>query len=220
MAIQEKLSSLVKLDKLRRQPECITAVDTTYSEKLGRLFAAAVTVTLAGFREIEKAVVANSVEFDYIPTLRFFREGPVIAKALKQLQKRPAILMIPAHGVAHPKGLGMASHLGLYFDIPAIGCARRILCGEFEMPENRKGSRSDLYINNVKMGCVFRSRQNVKPIFISPGHKCTLDEAIAITSDALGEYRLPVPLRLAHLYVNKYRQSQERKIAFNKKEKI
>ncbi len=177
------------------------------------------TISFSDRAEVEKAFAIEDAAFPYIPALRSFREGPVMLKALSRLQVEPDVVIFPGHGAAHPRRFGLASHLGLWLNIPSLGCARKRLVGEYDMPDKTAGNYSPLYIENVERGIVLRSRTGVKPIFISPGHNCGLRDTLKIIRGCLGEYRMPVPLRLAHLYASKYCQSTARKQALNNKEK-
>jgi len=217
--IQQGLQGKVDIREAALSPLHITAVDTAHDPDLDRLFAVAVTVTYPGMIEIEKSFAVEDAVFPYIPALRSFREGPVIIKALSRLKEEPDAVIFPGHGISHPRRFGMASHLGLWIDKPSIGCARKILAGEHSPPDETAGDHSSLYVANVERGYVLRSKTGVKPIFISPGHKCGLRDALDIIRRCLGEYRMPDPLRLAHLYAAKYCQSTVRKLALKNKGK-
>lgn len=214
--IQEDLSKLIITESRFDRLEYITAVDTAFNDNLNRLYAAAVTIKLPELTDIERAVAEMPAVFPYIPTLLSFREGPVIVKALSRLKIAPDLVIFAGHGIAHPRSFGLASHLGLLFDKPSIGCARKCLSGEYKEPPMEKGAYSILYINNIECGFVYRSRTNVKPMFISPGHRCSLEDSFRIIGDCQGDYRMPHPLRLAHMYANKYRRSAERRQQANK----
>jgi deoxyribonuclease V len=217
--IQRKIGSGLITHSTFKKIEYITAVDTAFNDKINRLYAAAVTMTYENLTDIEQAVAEMDAAFPYIPSLLSFREGPVILRALSRLKKKPDLIIFAGHGIAHPLQFGLAAHLGLLLDIPSIGCARRCLSGEYEEPTPEKGSLSPLYISNIKRGFVFRTKTNVKPMFVSPGHRCAMSDAIEIISGCLGQYRMPIPLRLAHLYANKYRRFSEKKRLENGRQK-
>jgi deoxyribonuclease V len=205
--IQEELKSRIILNDDKKKPNLIAAVDTAYNEKNNRLYASAVTVKLPELEAVGRAVAEVDAEFPYIPALLSFREGPVIIKALSRLVDRPDAIIFAGHGIAHPRAFGLASHLGLMFNIVSVGCARKKLVGEFDMPSENKGGCSPLIYNDNECGYVYRTKSNVKPMFISPGYKCSNSGALDIVVGCLSRYRMPVPLRLAHLYANKYRKS-------------
>lgn len=192
------------------QPERIAAVETAYGAGGDRIYAAAVVVSFPELEPIERAYYHLPVEFQYVPGLAYFREGPVILRALAKLQEQPDVLMVHGHGLAHPRQCGIASLIGLAFDIPSVGCARRILAGNYRPVGETKGSSQPIYLRDKLVGVAYRSKDNVKPIFISPGFLYTLDQSQDITVRCLRGYRQPEPLRLAHLFVNKYKRRIEK----------
>jgi len=173
------------------------------------------------FEVIETATASQKLRLPYIPGLLSFRESPVCLAAVEKLKKEPDAFMIDGQGVAHPRRFGLAAHLGLFFDKPTIGCAKSRLTGYFEDPPPEKGAYSFLKdkknyqvdardegrgtqyaIRDTRyetIGAVVRTRSNVKPVFVSVGNKCLLEEAIEITLAWTTKYRLPEPTRLAHL---------------------
>jgi len=155
------------------------------------------------FEVIETATASQKLTFPYIPGLLSFRESPVCLAAVEKLKKEPDAFMIDGQGVAHPRRFGIATHLGLFFDKPTIGCAKSRLTGSFEDPSLEKGAYSPLKDNEDVIGAVVRTRSNVEPVFISVGNKCLLEEAIEITLAWTTKYRLPEPTRLAHQLVSK-----------------
>ena len=150
------------------------------------------------FKIVETRQARRKVVFPYIPGLLSFREGPVCIEAVKTLKCEPDVFIIDGQGIAHPRRLGLAAHLGLFFDKPTIGCAKSRLTGNFEEPSLEKGAYSPLKDKQEIVGAVVRTRTNVKPVFVSVGNKCLLKEAIEITLGCTTKYRLPEPTRLAH----------------------
>ncbi len=146
----------------------------------------------------------------YIPGLLSFRETPAIIEALKKINKEPDVILIDGQGIAHPRSFGIASHIGVIYDKPAIGVAKSKLIGEFNSIGDRKGEYSFLIYKNKIIGAALRTKNNVKPIFVSIGNKITLEKAIEITLKFCTKYRLPEPVRLAHIYVTKYKNNFER----------
>lgn len=177
--------------------ETIAGVDCSYD--LQRDLSRAVIV-LMDYRTLE---VIRSVQafaptlFPYIPGLLSFREIPVILEALAALQARPDLLMVDGQGIAHPRRLGVASHLGVLTGIPAIGVAKSLLTGKFAEPGSKKGDQSLLLDKGERIGTVLRSREDCKPLFISPGHKVSQETAVSETMRCLTRYRLPEPTRIA-----------------------
>jgi len=159
----------------------------------------------SGFEIIETTDAVRELTFPYIPGLLSFRESPVCIAAVEKLKTQPDAFIIDGQGIAHPRRLGLASHLGLFFDKPTIGCAKSRLTGQFEEPPQEKGTYSLLKDKDEVIGAVVRTRKNVKPVFVSVGNKCLLADAIKITLDCTTKYRIPEPTRLAHQLVSKLR---------------
>ncbi|MDY7037283.1 MAG: endonuclease V, partial [Thermodesulfobacteriota bacterium] len=141
----------------------------------------------------------------YIPGLLTFREAPILLQAFRKIKIYPDVVLFDGQGIAHPRRFGLASHMGLLLDLPAVGCAKTLLIGKAGPVGKKAGSFSYLQNNGEVIGAVLRTRSNIKPVFISPGHKITLDECINIVLKCIHHYRLPEPTRQAHILVNKFR---------------
>ena len=209
MAIVEETIPRVAIQAGAPEPKLIAAVETDYGTGGEILYGGAVVTTFPEFRFVERALYFEQVTFPYYPGLLFFREGQIIINALAKLQTEVDLIIVSGHGLAHPSFCGAACHVGVAFDRPTIGCARRLLAGEHRPLEDIKGSAQPINLRGREVGVAYRSKDNVKPIFISPAHKCDLTFARDIIVRCLGEYRLPEPLRLAHLEANKYRRRSE-----------
>lgn len=146
---------------------------------------------------LETVHAVNKLTFPYVPGLLSFREAPTCLDALANLSVEPDVIMVDGHGIAHPRRLGIASHIGLFVDIPTIGCAKKKLVGEYEIPGEQKGSFSTLTHKDEQIGVVLRTRDNVKPVFVSVGNNCSLEQAKEIVLSCAVKYRLPEPTRLA-----------------------
>lgn len=216
VALQKRLAQEVQLTQLKNQPETIVGLDCALSKDSQQILAAAVVLRapeviqglwepleLPDFELIETANALQKVTFPYIPGLLSFREAPVCIAAVEKLKTEPDLFIIDGQGIAHPRRLGLAAHLGLFFDKPTIGCAKSRLTGAFEEPSLEKGAYSPLKDKEEVIGAVVRTRTNVKPVFVSVGNKCLLKDAIKITLDCTTKYRLPEPTRLAHQLVSK-----------------
>jgi deoxyribonuclease V len=147
--------------------------------------------------EIKKA--CGEITFPYIPGLLSFREIPLILEVWQELAILPDIIMLDGQGYAHPRRIGLASHLGILVDIPTIGCAKSRLCGDFQTPFDEQGSYTNLLDKGEIIGAALRTKTRVKPLFISVGHKISLENAIYWVMRCCNGYRLPQPTRLAHL---------------------
>jgi deoxyribonuclease V len=144
------------------------------------------------------ATADGKISFPYIPGLLSFREGPILIKAFQRLKLKPDVLICDGQGIAHPRGMGFASHIGLWLDIPSIGCAKTPLLDDFISPGPSKGSVEWIRWEGKKVGAVLRTRENVKPLFVSPGHRIDLPTSIQLILKSCKGYRFPEPLRKAH----------------------
>jgi deoxyribonuclease V len=201
--LQERLASRVKFAPLKVKPRIVAGLDCALSPDKSRIIAAAVVLSLPDLAVLETAHAARKADFPYIPGLLSFREAPACIAAARKLKTTPNVFLIDGQGIAHPRRLGLAAHLGLFFDIPTIGCAKSRLVGSFDEPSPQKGSFSLLQDRDEIIGAVLRTRDNVKPLFVSVGHKCLLQDAIRITIACTSKYRLPEPTRLAHQLVTR-----------------
>lgn len=196
--LQSELSRRIELLPLRHPPRRVAGTDVAFSQD-GRLAHAAVVVLdCTSWRMMESACCSRPVTFPYITGLLSFREIPVLLECFASLANDPDLIICDGQGIAHPRRLGLASHLGLLLGIPSIGCAKSRLVGSYEEPATERGSRAPLLDRGEQAGTVLRTRTGVKPVFVSPGHAITHPEAVDIVLSAAGRYRLPEPTRLAH----------------------
>ncbi|RMF55851.1 MAG: endonuclease V [Calditrichaeota bacterium] len=191
----------------------IAAIDVAYNRENTEMFGAVVLMQFPELKLLSNFVTRAPIVRPYLPGLLSFREIPAILPVLEKLSEPIDLFMCDAHGVAHPRGLGLASHLGVLFDKPSIGCAKKPLVGDFIMPGERKGSTSPIKLNDNLVGYVLRSRENVKPIYISPGHKLTPEDALRVVERCIRSYRIPEPLRVAHQMANRARRVMEGKVS-------
>jgi deoxyribonuclease V len=193
--IQNRLRRKIQLQNGFRQVSTIAGVDMAFDGRRG--FGAVSVFTFPDLQMIEEVTSEKNLDFPYIPGLLSFREGPVLVSTLEKVRIEPDLLLFDGQGIAHPRGLGIASHMGLLFDKPAIGCAKSRLVGEYREPGVRKGSVSPLLLNQVRIGSVVRTRRNVKPILVSPGHHVDFITSEEIVLKCCKQYRLPEPIRWA-----------------------
>ena len=204
LALQQNLSRKVDLrshlqgiDKIRS----VGGVDVHFS---GDEYFASVTAVVFSFPElrlIEKVKIKKNVgwHFPYVPGLLSFREGPLIVSAFEKIKKRPDVFLFDGQGIAHPKRMGLAAHMGILFDLPAIGCAKSLLYGIYEEPVNMKGAWTFLKDGTGELiGAVLRTRRNVKPLFVSQGYKIDLELSLDVVLGCCSKFRIPEPLRIAH----------------------
>ena len=212
-AIQADLAGRVELrDAITLdQIETVAGIDNTYLTFDGQALACAVVVmlTFPQLDEVEMRVAWRPVTFPYVPGLLSFREGPAVLAACAELENNPDLLLFDGQGYAHPRRLGLASHLGILLDRPSIGCAKSRLVGSYEEPEREFGAWTPLLVGGDVVGAAVRTRPRHKPLFVSPGHRVTVDTAVEITLACCrnGNF-LPEPTRLAHEIVTRERRAR------------
>lgn len=206
--IQKALARLVVKDGKPDRLRYIAGIDVSMN-RFDRFGYAAVVVF--SYPELEVVEVASSkreIPFPYIPGLLSFRETPIIAEALEKLKTEPDVIFLDGQGIAHPRRFGIASHIGVLLDKPTIGVAKTRLVGEYEEPPSEKGAWSPLKDKGEVIGAVLRTKNRVKPVFVSTGHRISLEEAVKLTLSVARGYRIPEPTRIAHITVNRIRQDE------------
>ncbi len=194
--IQRQLRERVSIAPLDRQPEIVAGIDVGVKKKRAR--AAVVLLSYPELTPVQAVTAEMTVSFPYLPGLLAFREGPVVLAAMERLEIRPDVLMFDAQGLAHPRRMGLATHLGILLDVPAVGCAKSRLCGTYVEPADQKGSWSPLMDEDQVIGAVVRTRSRVRPVFVSVGHRVDLETALSLVLNCAVRYRLPEPTRWAH----------------------
>jgi deoxyribonuclease V len=193
--MQEALSQRVLIQPLKRGPKLIAGVDACFTGKY--VVVAASLFSYPGLEHLEDTVAKERMLFPYIPGYLSFREGPAVIKALRKLKTQPDVVLFDGQGIAHPRHMGIASHVGVVLNIPAVGCAKSRLVGVYDEPGPCRGDWSPLYYQGREVGAVLRTRDQVRPLFISPGHRVDLMTCINIVLHAVSSYRLPDPIRRA-----------------------
>ncbi len=204
--IQEVLRKKIRLSPPQRKLKTVAAADAAYSRTEDLMVAAVCVFTYPDLLFIESAASAGKVTFPYIPGLFTFREGPTLLKAFSRLKKKPDLVLIDGQGIAHERSMGIASHIGLLLDLPSIGCAKSRLFGEYGNLSPERGSSAPLMHTGRPVGMVLRTRSGVKPVFVSPGHKMDLPTSAKVVLSLCQGYRIPEPLRRAHITVNALRR--------------
>jgi deoxyribonuclease V len=206
--LQNKLRENISLDKLESDPELVAGADISFDYGSDVMHAAVIVLELPELKPVSRSLASDETPFPYIPGLLAFREMPVLLKAWNQLQIKPDVLILDGHGLAHPRRMGIATHFGIEIDHPTIGCAKNILTGTYGKLNTEKGATADLLDDGKKVGFALRSRTNVNPIFVSPGHKLSFDDAYSIVMQVVTKYKLPRTTRLAHRWANKLRKGK------------
>jgi deoxyribonuclease V len=197
--IQRKLASQVITSNKSGEVRLVAGVDISGEYGQGKARGAVVVLSYPELKPVEVKVAEIKPAFVYRPGFLSFRESPVILAALEKLESEPDLIMVDGQGLAHPRRLGIASHLGLLLDRPAIGCAKSILLGTCQPPAAEVGSFSYLEDRGEVIGAALRTRDGAQPVYVSIGHRIDLTGAIAWTLKCCRGYRLPEPTRLAHL---------------------
>ena len=196
--IQEDLRDRVVLKKTFSGVKTFGGGDVAYSEDRNLLFGAIVVLSFPKMETLDVATAHGKIPFPYIPGLLSFREGPILIQIFEKLKVKPDVMIFDGQGISHPRGFGLASHLGLWFDIPSIGCAKTPLLKGSISPGSSKGSYELIRKDGKEVGAVLRTKDNVKPLFISPGHRIDLITTIQIIIESCQGFRFPEPLRKAH----------------------
>jgi deoxyribonuclease V len=173
-----------------------------------RGYATVAVLSFPGLSVVEVRGFEAPLNFPYVPGLLAFREIAPVVGALEQVESEPDAVIFDAQGLAHPRGLGLASHLGLFLDVPAVGCAKSRLVGEHEEPGPEKGSAKDLVYRKKVVGKVVRTRTGVSPVYVSVGNRIDLDSAVELVLACCTKYRLPETTRQAHNAANRLRRGE------------
>ena len=199
LALQLRLAPLVAaappiaLEAVR----VVAGVDVSYDDEAGEAYAAVVAYTYPALEPLAEAALTRPNAFPYVPGLLSFREAPVALEALAALAVRPDVLLCDGHGIAHPRRFGLACHLGLLTGLPSVGCAKSWLLGVYDEPGRGVGDQTPLRDGAEVMGAAVRTRPGSRPLFVSPGYRVTLAQAVEVTLRCLRGARLPEPARAA-----------------------
>ena len=202
--VQETFRKRLILTWDRRQIATVAGLDVHFEGERAR--AAIVVLSYPTLDLVEEATATARLAFPYIPGLLAFREGASLVSAWKRLGQKPDLLMFDGQGIAHPRGIGIASHMGLWFERPSIGVAKSKLVGRYHEPGSNRGDSSELLDEQEGdriIGAVLRTRANVRPLFISAGHLIDLEQSIRFVLRCSTRYRLPEPTRRAHMLASK-----------------
>ena len=197
--IQLSLAKRVVTENEAINPHLVAGIDISSPNAQGVARGAVVVLRYPEFRTVEVQVAEDKIAFPYIPGLLSFRESPLLLAACETLRNTPELVLVDGQGIAHPRRFGLASHLGLFFDVPTIGCAKSILCGKHQPVGDESGSHAELFDNGELIGAALRTKSGTKPIYVSVGHKIDLALALQWVIKCCRGYRLPEPTRLAHL---------------------
>ncbi|MEO6696674.1 MAG: deoxyribonuclease V [Gammaproteobacteria bacterium] len=198
VAIQNALRGQVVTEDQLGEVRLVGGVDVGFEKDNTVVRAAAVVLNFPGLELVDSALARASVTFPYVPGLLSFRELPAVLEALKLLKKMPDLILCDGQGIAHPRRIGIASHLGVLTDIPSIGVAKSLLVGKHEKLPLERGAWRPLMDRGEIIGAALRTRSNVAPVYVSPGHRVSIPTAIHSVLACTTQYRLPETTRHAH----------------------
>jgi deoxyribonuclease V len=209
MELQMKLIEKLNISPLKDMPKTIAGADVSLERFGTELFAGMIVLSYPAMMPIEYAVAKVEATFPYIPGLLSFREMPGLLECLKKLKTKPDLIMVDGQGIAHPRRMGIATHLGIETGIPTIGCAKSKLFGEFDAPKNAGDAMKILDPKTRDhLGFALKSKKGSNPLIISPGNKISAEQALEVVKNCLRLHRLPEPTRLAHKLVNEFRKGE------------
>ncbi|UCD11021.1 MAG: deoxyribonuclease V [Nitrospinaceae bacterium] len=212
LRLQERLARQVRTRGAVRSPRIIAGADISMERHSSAAWAGVVLLEFPSLAIIDRFSLTGVIDFPYIPGLLSFREGPLLLRLFEQIAPAPDVVFFDGQGIAHPRRLGLASHLGLFLDCPTIGCAKSRLVGRHEPTRPEKGSLAPLLDEEGGvLGMAVRTRANTKPVYISVGHRIDLDQAVCLTLACAPRYRIPEPTRQAHHLVNESRLADQNK---------
>lgn len=206
--LQKSLRERVRLLPLSKPVETIAGADISFNKFSPVVYAGIVVLRLPSLEVVEEVGVVSETRFPYVPGLLSFRESPSVLEAWAKLKTEPDAVMFDGQGIAHPRRVGIASHVGLLINRPTLGCAKSVLVGKFEEPDEERGAWSEMIDRGELVGAALRTKTKVQPIYVSPGHLIDLAGAIELTLRSDGGYRQPEPTRRAHLLVNALRRGE------------
>lgn len=198
IAIQKSLMDRLILRDDFKEIKTVAGVDVGFEENNTITRAAIAVLDIETLELVESAIARRPTTFPYVPGLLSFREIPAVLQAMLELKETPDLLLCDGQGIAHPRRFGIAAHLGLLTDIPSVGVAKSRLIGTYDEVPVEKGNHVPLIDKGEQIGVVLRTRTNVKPLFISPGHRVGMESAIRFVMKCTTRYRLPETTRWAH----------------------
>jgi deoxyribonuclease V len=203
VAVQRRLKDRVVL-RPAPLPQQVVGLDCAFLED--EIVAAGVVWDLEAHQVVEQRVARDVLRFPYVPGLLSFREIPVLLKVLRSIRSSVDGILCDGQGIAHPRRFGLASHLGIIAGLPTVGCAKSRLCGAHDEPGQARGSIAPLLDDDEQIGCVVRTRDGVRPLYVSPGHLVDHQSSVQWVLAAGGGYRMPEPTRLADRLVGQYKR--------------
>jgi deoxyribonuclease V len=216
LRLRERLELADRLPKI----ETVAGADVALDMKRGCAIAGVIVYSFPEMNEVERAWAERKITFPYVPGLLSFREIPVLLRAFAKLRHSPDLIFCDGHGYAHPRRFGIACHLGVLLDRPTIGCGKSILVGRAQEPLQRVGSWTPLVDKNETVGAAFRTREGVKPVYMSQGHRISLESAINFARSVTDGFRIPRPTREADHFVEAVKRGEFKQRSGTKKSAV
>lgn len=208
VALQKELRASVRVEPLKGKVGTVAGCDISFNKFDPVVYAGIVVLRLPSLEVVEEVGVVSETKFPYVPGLLSFRETPSLLEAWEKLKAEPDAVMFDGQGLAHPRRVGIASHVGLMLERPTFGCAKSVLVGKYEEPAEGRGAWTPMVDKGETVGAALRTKTRVQPVFVSPGHLIDLEGAVELTLACDGGYRQPEPTRRAHLLVNALRRGE------------
>ncbi|CAG5070601.1 Endonuclease V [Dyadobacter sp. CECT 9623] len=206
--IQKKLRGFLNLDPLEKQIRTIAGADISLSLGSDTVYAGMIILSYPDLKPVAYSLIKSTTAFPYVPGYLAFREIPALLQAYEQIPEKPDVVMFDGNGFLHARRMGIASHFGVLTGTVTMGCAKKKLAGIYQEPGESRGAYTPVIDKGEQIGFALRSKEKVKPVFISPGHNMSFDDSMNITLKCLNKHRLPEPTRKAHEYVNLFRNGE------------
>jgi deoxyribonuclease V len=206
--LQSELRTKLDLAERGSSITTIGGADISLNLYSTTIYAGIIILSFPYLKPVAYSLVKAETRFPYVPGYLAFREVPALVEVWEQMKKKPDVLIVDGHGIAHPRRMGIAAHFGTLTGQPSMGCAKNILFGKYEEPAAEQGTYSVIYDNLEEIGYVFRSKAKTAPVFISPGNLLGMVDSLRIIRQCVGKYRIPEPTRLAHELVNRFRKGE------------
>jgi deoxyribonuclease V len=208
VALQQQMRQQVRIEPLAKPVQTIAGCDISFNKFEETVYAGIVVLSLPDLTVVDEVGVISRANFPYVPGLLSFREAPALLEAWEKLQTPPDAVMFDGQGIAHPRRIGIASHIGLFIERPSFGCAKSVLVGKYDEPAPERGNWSPMKHYGDVIGAALRTKDRTNPVYVSPGHLIDLPAAIELTLACHGGYRIPEPTRRAHNLVNALRKGE------------
>ncbi|MDN5339809.1 MAG: deoxyribonuclease [Euryarchaeota archaeon] len=206
--LQERLREQVRPSGDIGEVSLVAGADASYAKGADVIHAVVVALSYPDLTVVERVSAAAVTTFPYIPGLLTFREGPALIEAFRRLRTEPDVIFFDGQGIAHPRGLGIASHMGVLLDRPTVGVAKNLLVGTVVEPGTERGSTAPILRDGETIGMAVRTKERAKPVYVSVGHRIDLGAAVDLVLSTARGYRLPEPTRQAHLFANAVRREE------------